>query len=145
MKGLGSLDTHGAPVRVIQAEMTNRGSLLSRVLADFLAGISVAGLVVILGKLNVSKGWAIAVLCVLPLAAAIASSRECLAKRVWIHPLVIMTPALMAVIAGLLTCRGFECGGAVGFLAFVILFTFVLVGLSFAVFYIKNRITRRSA
>jgi hypothetical protein len=111
-------------------------------LGDVLAGIFVITLVAVAGKLNANRVWAIPILCILPLAAGMAGFREPLAKRVWIHPLVITLPGLAVVSAGAVTCRGFECGAMVGILAAAIVFMFILVGLSFAVYFIRRWVVR---
>jgi hypothetical protein len=86
----------------------------------------------------------IAALGVVLLAAAVAGYLEPSSKRVWIHSLLIMAPEIIALPIAILTCHGFECGGMIGFLILANLFTLGLVGLSFAVFYVRHRITRSS-
>lgn len=120
----------------------NRGTFRSRILGDVLVGISVIVLVAVAGKLNANRVWAVPILCTLPLAAGVAGYREPLANRVWIHPLVITLPGLAMVSAGFVTCRGFECGAMVGILAAAIIFTLILVVLSFAVFFLRRWVVR---
>lgn len=119
--------------------MKTRSGLARRMLIDLLAGLSAAALVAALGWLGAGSAWAIPALCVLLIAAGAGGYREPSARRVWIHPLVIMSPALVAATCAALTCRGFECGGVAGLVAGAVLFTLVLVGLSYAAFYARRR------
>jgi len=64
------------------------------------------------------------------------------AKKVWIHPLVMMSPEVIALPAALLSCHGHGCAGVIAVLILANLFTLVLLGLSFAVFYVRRRLVR---
>ena len=55
---------------------------------------------------------------------------------------MIMSPELFALPVAFLTCHGHGCAGLIAVLILANLFTFLLVGLSFAVFYVKRRIVR---
>jgi hypothetical protein len=121
--------------------MTNRGHFRSRMLADLAVGIFVVALVAIVGRHNGNRGLAIPILCILPLAASVAGDLEPSATRVWVHALVIISPALAVVFGAAVTCRGFECGGLVGLVAAALIFAVLLLVLSFAVFYLRRRIT----
>ena len=121
--------------------MINRRGLIFRILGDLFVGCIALGALV--GASHSTNGATfIAALGAVLLAAAVAGYLEPSAKRVWIHPLLIMSPEIIALPLALLTCHGFECGGVIGFLIFANLFTLGLVGLSFAVFYVRRWITR---
>ena len=118
----------------------NRG-LGFRILADILVACAALGAVVGASR-SPNGAWLVVILGGLLLAAVLAGYREPFARRVWIHPLVIMSPVLIALPVALLTCRGFECGGIIGFLMAASLFTLVLLGGAFVAFYVGRRITR---
>jgi hypothetical protein len=121
--------------------MTNRRSLIIRLLADLIIGCIVLGAIVRASHSTNGAAF-IAALGTVVLAAVVAGYLEPSAKWVWIHPLLIMAPELIALPIAFFTCRGFECGGVIGFLIFASLFTIVLEGLSFAAFYVTRRVTR---
>jgi hypothetical protein len=123
--------------------MTKRRGLILRILADLLVACFALGAFVGASK-STNGALLIAVLGGLLLAAGAGGYLEPSAKRVWIHPLVIMSPELIALAFALLTCHGFECEGMVGFLIVASLFTLVLVGLAFAAFYVRRWVTRSS-
>ena len=121
--------------------MTNRRGLIFRLVGDLFVGCVALGAVVGASH-SANEATFIAALGAVLLAAALAGYLEPSAKRVWIHPLLIMSPEIIALPLALLACHGFECGGMIGFLIFANLFTLGLVGLSFAVFYVRRCITR---
>jgi len=124
-------------------KVKNRRSLIFRILGDLFVGCIALGALV--GASHTTNGATlIAVLGAVLLATAVSGYMEPSAKRVWIHPLLIMSPEIIALPFALLTCRGFECGGMIGFLIFANLFTLGLVVLSFAVFYARRWIARSS-
>jgi hypothetical protein len=84
----------------------------------------------------------IAVLGAQLIAVGVMACLETSAKMVWIHPLVIMLPELIALPVAILTCRGHGCVGGIVMLILVNLFTLLLVGLSYAVFYVRRRMAR---
>jgi len=117
----------------IITKMTNRRGLFFRMLGDLFVGCIALGAVV--GASHSTNGAIFfAPLGAVLLAAAVAGYLEPSEKRVWIHPLLIMSPEVIALPLAFLTCHGFECGGMIGFLIFANLFTLGLVGLSFSVF-----------
>src|SRR6476660_9928952 len=102
--------------------MTNRRGFIFRILGDLF--VSCVALGALVGASHSTNGATlIAALGVVLLGAAVAGYLEPSAKRVWIHPLLIMSPELIALPVALLTCHGFECGGIIGFLIFANLFT----------------------
>lgn len=117
--------------------MTNRRGFVFRILADLLfSGLAVLAFV---GASHSTNGMGLIVAFgAVFLAAAVAAWMEPSAKRVFIHPVLIMLPELIALPAAALTCHGFECGGIIAFLILAGLFTFILVGVSFATFYLKR-------
>jgi hypothetical protein len=123
--------------------MKNQRGFISRIIGDLVVGCTTLGAFVAASHWENGATF-IAILCAVLLAVAVAGYLEPSAKRVWIHPLLIMWPEIIALPVAVLTCRGFECGGMIGFLIFVNLFTLGLVGLSFAVFYVRRWITRSS-
>lgn len=123
--------------------MKNRRGLTFRILADLFVGCIALGTLV--GASHSTNGvMFVVVLGGVLFAAAVAGYLEPSARRVWIHPLLMMSPEIVALPFALLTCHGFECGGVIGFLIFANLFTLGLVGLSFAVFYVRRWTARSS-
>jgi hypothetical protein len=109
--------------------MTNRRSLIFRILADLL--VAFFALFAFVAPSHSKNGaWLIAALVALLLAAGAAGYLEPSAKRIWIHPLLIMSPEFIALPIFIFTCHGFECGGMSGILIFAGLFALVLVALS---------------
>ena len=121
--------------------MTNRRGVIFRILADLFVACLVT-LSLIAASHSGSGAWFVGAVSVLLLAAGVAGYLEQSAKRVWIHPLVIMAPELIALPVAILTCRGHGCVGGIVFLILVNLFALLLVGLSYAVFYIRRRMAR---
>jgi hypothetical protein len=124
--------------------MIHRANFGFRVLADLFVGVS-AVVAFVFASHRTNGAWLIAIFVVLLLAAGMSGYLEPSAKRVWVHAFIIMSPELIALPCVLLTCRGFECAGIAAFLGVASLFTFVLVALSFAAFFIRRRISRSSA
>jgi hypothetical protein len=123
--------------------MTGRGKFAWAVFADLIVAVaSVCGFV--FSSHTANGTWLILVLGAVFLAICLAAFFESSAKRVWIHPLLIMSPEIVAFPIVFLTCRGFECGGIIGFLAFASAFDLILIGISYAVFYTKRAVVRRS-
>jgi hypothetical protein len=121
--------------------MTNGGGTVRRILAD----LFVACLVPLYFALPVREeagAFVIALLAAQLIAVGVMACLEPSAKMVWIHPLVIMLPELIALPVAILTCRGHGCVGGIVMLILVNLFTLLLVGLSYAVFYVRRRIAR---
>ena len=54
----------------------------------------------------------------------------------------MMSPEVIALPAALLSCQGHGCAGVIAVLILANLFTLVLLGLSFAVFYVRHRLVR---
>jgi hypothetical protein len=110
---------------------------LSRIILDLLVSISAIAAFVVLSK-NGSGFLAIAIGLALIAAAGFAGNREPNAKWVVIHPVVMMAPELIAFPFALATCRGFECGGVIAFLAAISLSTLVLIVVAFAGFGLRR-------
>jgi hypothetical protein len=121
--------------------MPNQHGLTFRILADLFVAFFVT-----LAFFAVSHSgngvWLIGVIGALLFASVMAGYLEPSAKKVWIHPLVIMSPELIALPVALLACHGHGCVGVIAFLTLANLVTLVLVGLSFAAFYIRRRLVR---
>jgi hypothetical protein len=110
-----------------------------RIAADVIVGLSV-----IAGFVAASHGSTplfFATCGLLVVAAGTAGYFEPVAKRVWIHAVLQMWPELVALPFALATCRGFECGGFIAFLAMACASTVVLIVVSFVGFALR-RITR---
>ena len=122
--------------------MTSRGSFILRVVAELLAGLLAAGAFG-LASHSPNGSFFIAIGVGLLLVAGLAGYLEPSAKKVWLHPILIMWPELMALPAAVLTCHGFECAGVIAFLALAGLFALVLMGVSFAAFFARRKTTRR--
>jgi hypothetical protein len=121
--------------------MTNRRSLLLRILADAVVSMAaIAGF--FLASHSTRPAWLIAIGIGLIVAAAVSGYLEPSGKTVWIHAPIIMAPELIALPFAFATCRGFECAGITAFLFMAGLFTLVLVGISYCAFFIRRRITR---
>ena len=121
--------------------MTNRRGVIFRILADLFVACFVT-LSLIAASHSGSGAWFVGAICVLLLAVGVAGYLEQSAKRVWIHPLVIMAPELIALPVVFLSCQGHGCAGVIAILILANLFTLVLLGLSFAVFYVRRRLVR---
>ena len=72
--------------------------------------------------------------------AAAAGFCEPSLKRVWIHALLIMSPELIAFPVVSLSCRGFECAGAIAFLMLASFFAVGLIPASFLGFAIRAKL-----
>ena len=108
-----------------------------RLLADLLVGLAAAAGFIVASH-HEPGVEALAVVLILVAAAGLAGHLEPSAKRVWIHPLVIMSPELLVLPVAVLTCKGFECAGLIAFLTVASLFAFVLIGVSFAAFFVRR-------
>src|SRR5258708_36862557 len=114
--------------------MTKRRGVIFRILADlFVAYFVTLSLIAASRSGSGSGAWLVGAISALLLAAGVAGYLEQSAKKVWIHPLVIMAPEVIALPVALLTCRGHGCTGMIAILIIANLFTLVLLGLSFAV------------
>ena len=124
--------------------MTKGGGTVVRILADLFVACFVP-LAIFASSRTVSANGALAigVFGAQLIAVGVMACLEPSAKMVWIHPLVIMLPEFVALPVAILTCRGHGCVGGIVMLILVNLFTLLLVGLSYAVFYIRRRIVRR--
>ncbi|HLY63616.1 MAG TPA: hypothetical protein VKV95_22990 [Terriglobia bacterium] len=121
--------------------MTNRRGLIFRILTDFIVALSAVGAFV--GASHSGNGtWLFVIFGGLLLAAGFAGYLEPAAKRVWIHPLVIMSPEIIVLPVAFLTCHGFECAGFIAFLMVSSLFALVLMVMSYIVFYVRRWIIR---
>jgi hypothetical protein len=113
-------------------------------LMELLAGASAAAFFPVLGYVWLGAGavWLIPTICILLIAACAAGWMEPSGRRVWIHPLVIMSPELASLVCGLLICpaimgpKGEECAWLLVFLVLAMLCVPVLMGLSYIAFYI---------
>jgi hypothetical protein len=119
-------------------------SFIRRAAADVLVGVAaVAGFVFASRNGNAAGAILLATVCVgLLISAGIAGYWEPSPKWVWLHPLLIMSPELIALPVVLLTCKGFECGGLIGFLIMASLFTAVLIVFSVVGFLFRRRTGR---
>jgi hypothetical protein len=108
-----------------------------RIVLDFLVSISAIAALIALSKTG-SAVLAIGIGLGLLLAAGFAGYREPAAKWVVIHPVVMMSPVLVAFPVALATCRGFECQGIIAILAAASLATVVLVAVAFAGFGLRR-------
>jgi hypothetical protein len=123
--------------------MTNRRGVIFRILADLFVAFSVT-LAFFAVSDSGKAAWLIGVIGALLFAAGMAGYLEPSAKKVWIHPLVIMWPELIALPVAFLGCHGHGCAGVISFLNAANMFTLLLLGLSFAVFYVRRRLARSS-
>ena len=115
-------------------------SFLVRALAAFLVGISVPGIILAASHYGATPGyWLIAIPCSVLIAAVLAGYFEPLAKRVWIHAPLLMLPELVSLPIVILTCKGHGCVASIVFLAVAIPTTFVLIGVSYAAFFIRRK------
>ena len=112
-----------------------------RIAADLLTGIVATGGFVLASRCsNSGPAWIfISAGVLLLLAAVLAGYHEPSAKRVWIHPPLIMSPELSALPAAYFTCKGFECAGVIAFLMLASLFAGVLIVFSYVGFALKRR------
>ena len=124
--------------------MTDRHKFIVRLLADFLSGIG-AVFALVFASHDASGRSLVAVPIILIGTASGAGYFEPFAKRVWIHALVMMCIELIALPCMLLTCHSFECGGMIAALVIENLAIPVLVGLSYAAFFMRRRIDRPSS
>ena len=120
--------------------MTKRRSVVVRILADLFVACLVPLYMFASSRTGSANGaLAIGVLGAQLIAVGVMACLEPSAKMVWIHPLVIMLPELIALPVAILTCRGHGCVGGIVMLILANLITILLVGLSYAVFYIRRR------
>jgi len=123
--------------------MTNAGGTVVRISADLFVACLVPLCIFASSRTGSANGaLVIGVLGTQLIAVGVMACLEPSAKMVWIHPLVIMLPELIALPVAILTCRGHGCVGGIVMLILVNLFTLVLVGLSYAVFYVRRRTAR---
>ncbi|HLY17075.1 MAG TPA: hypothetical protein VKR61_07610 [Bryobacteraceae bacterium] len=113
--------------------MTNRASLMKRMLVEALVGVAAAAGFVLASRIA-SPVALIPIPVVLLIAASVGGYLEPSAKRVWLHAPAFMLPELIALPVVLATCRGFECAGFAAFLMAASLFTLVMMGASFLAF-----------
>lgn len=74
------------------------------------------------------------------IAALVSGYYEPSARRVIVHPFLLMLPAIIGSLWAFSTCRGFECGGTIGMVLIASLLTFVLLGLALAAFFARRRL-----
>jgi len=109
-------------------------------LAAFLVGISAPGSILAASHYGASPGyWLIAIPCSVSIAAILAGYFEPVAKRVWIHALLLLLPELVALPVAVLTCKGHGCVASIVLLAVAIPSTLVLIAISYAAFFIRRR------
>ncbi len=120
------------------------GNFRVRLLGAFLAGVAGLGAFLAVAHYIKIEGSGLVPLgSVLLVGAALAGYFESAAKRVWLHVVLLMLPALFALAIGVWTCKGHGCSAAVVFAGVVSLFTFVvLLSVSFAAFLIQRRLLR---
>jgi hypothetical protein len=121
--------------------VTNRLGFVVRLLADLFVACFVP-LAFLVASRSDHDPLRIGALGVQLLAVGVMAYLEPSTKKVWIHPLVIMSPELIVLPAGALTCRGHGCAGMFVVAILAYLFAFLLVGLSYAVLYIRRRMAR---
>jgi hypothetical protein len=121
--------------------MTNQRGIIFRILADLFVAFF-ASLAFFIVSHSGNGAALIGIIGALLFAAGLAGYREPSAKHLWIHPLVMMSPELIALPVAALGCHGHGCAGVIAFLIATNLFTLVLLGLSFAVFYVRRRLAR---
>jgi hypothetical protein len=121
--------------------MTNRPGFVVRLLADLLVACLVV-LAFFVASRSENDPLRIGALVVQFLAVGVAAYLEPSAKKVWIHPLAILSPELIALPAGVLLCKGHGCAGMFVFAVLAYFVALLMVGLSYAVFYIRSRIVR---
>jgi hypothetical protein len=124
--------------------MRNWRGVIFRILADLFVAYFVT-LSLIAASRSGSGAWLVGAISGLVLAAGVAGYLEQSAKKVWIHPLVMMSPEVIALPAALLGCHGHGCAGVIAVLILANLFALVLLGLSFAVFYVRRRLVSGGA
>jgi len=113
-----------------------------RIAVEVVTGVVTTGVFVLASRSsNSGAAWILISACmVLVLVAVLAGYHEPLAKRVWIHPSVIMSLELIALPAAYFTCRGFECAGVIAFLILASFFVGVLIVFSYIGFALKRRV-----
>jgi hypothetical protein len=121
--------------------MTGRRGFVVRLLADLCVACLVVLAFFVASRSN-NDPLRIAALVVQFLAVGVAAYLEDSAKKVWIHPLVILLPELIALPAGVLLCKGHGCAGMFVFAVLAYFVALLMVGLSYAVFHIRRRILR---
>ena len=117
-----------------------------RAAAEVLLGVVATGGFVLASRRSDSNSalLLIATCVFLVMVAVLAGYCEPSAKRVWIHPSLIMSLELIALPAAYFTCKGFECGGVIGFLIMTSLFACLLIVFSHIGFAFKRRASRLS-
>ena len=115
-------------------------SFAVRCVADVLLGLAAVALLVMASRHAQSVPWLIACVSVVITAALVAGYYEPSAKRVIIHPFLVMAPEIVVFPLAFFTCRGFECGAIIGVMMVASLFTFVLVALAFAAFFVRRQL-----
>src|SRR5258708_23626465 len=116
--------------------MTNWRGVIFRILADLFVAYFVT-LSLIAASRTGSGAWLVGAISALVLAVGVAGYLEQSAKRVWIHPILMMSPEGIALPVALLSCHGHGCAGMIAVLILAHLFTLVLLVLSFAVLYLR--------
>lgn len=112
-----------------------------RIAVELVIGVVTTGGFVLASRSNSGAAWILIFAClVLVLVAVLAGYHEPSAKRVWIHPSVIMSLELIALPAAYFTCRGFECAGVIAFLILASFFVGILIVFSYIGFALKRRV-----
>ena len=119
-------------------------SFSHRAAAEVLVGVLTTGGFVLASRTSDSTSvWLLISACVVLVAVAVlAGYYEPSVKRVWMHPLLIMSLELIALPAAYFTCKGFECGGVIGFLIMTSFFACLLIVFSYVGFAFKRRASR---
>lgn len=115
-----------------------------RAAAEVLLGLAATGGFVLASRSSdPNSPWLlIATGVFLVMVAVLAGYYEPSAKRVWIHSPLIMSLELIALPAAYFTCKGFECGGVIGFLIMASLLACLLIVFSYVGFAFKRRSSR---
>ncbi len=112
-----------------------------RLLLVFLVGVLGLGAsIAVAYYIKIDGAGVVLQACILLVAAAFTGYCEPLAKRVWIHPVLLTLPLAVALAYGALTCKGHGCAGFAVFAVMGSLVTLVvLIAVSFTVFFIRRR------
>ena len=115
-----------------------------RAAAEVLSGmVGTGGFVLASRRSDSDSALLLIATCVfLVMVAVLTGYYEPSAERVWIHPPLIMSLELIALPAAYFTCKGFECGGVIGFLIMTSLFACLLIVFSYIGFAFKRRVSR---
>ncbi len=125
--------------------MTRRHPWL-RLAGDVLVGLLATSGFALSSKSEKTGPYILAVsACLIVWWAFRAGYREASARWVWAHGPLLLLPELVALPVALLTCRGFECAGVIGFLMAASLFSLVLMVLSYVGFFVQRRTARARA